>query len=203
MVRPGNPQSALDGRSTWWLNIMLRLRRDQTLAQVTERLRGVQDQIRVATMPQRGKDVQATYLRDPFVLAPAASGRSTLRARYELPLRTLMGVVGQPKTTAQYIQVTGRVGRRWWQRPGLILTIYNPSKSRDRSHFEQFHSYHRRLYERVEPTVQEAPLGCWQSYSSLLQPAARESFDAALDRELDTFQQKRDSLIGDAITDPC
>lgn len=65
---------------------------------------------------------------------------------------SLMGVVGQPKTTAQYIQVTGRVGRRWWNRPGLILTIYNPSKSRDRSHFEQFHSYHRRLYERVEPT---------------------------------------------------
>jgi hypothetical protein len=31
--------------------------------------------------------------------------------------------------------------------------IYNPSKSRDRSHFEQFHSYHRRLYERVEPTT--------------------------------------------------
>ncbi|MBZ5680231.1 MAG: hypothetical protein LAO24_09015 [Acidobacteriia bacterium] len=65
---------------------------------------------------------------------------------------SLMGVVGQPKTTAQYIQVTGRVGRRWNERPGLILTIYNPSKSRDRSHFEQFHSYHRRLYERVEPT---------------------------------------------------
>jgi hypothetical protein len=66
---------------------------------------------------------------------------------------SLMGVVGQPKTTATYIQVTGRVGRRWWDRPGLILMIYNPSKSRDRSHFEQFHSYHRRLYERVEPTT--------------------------------------------------
>ena len=48
--------------------------------------------------------------------------------------------------------MTGRVGRRWWERAGLILTIYNPMKSRDRSHFEQFHSYHRRLYERVEPT---------------------------------------------------
>ncbi len=66
---------------------------------------------------------------------------------------SLMGVIGQPKTTATYIQVTGRVGRRWWERPGLILMIYNPSKSRDRSHFEQFHSYHRRLYERVEPTT--------------------------------------------------
>ena len=65
---------------------------------------------------------------------------------------SLMGVVGQPKTTASYIQVTGRVGRRWMDRAGLILMIYNPSKSRDRSHFEQFHGYHRRLYERVEPT---------------------------------------------------
>jgi len=65
---------------------------------------------------------------------------------------SLMGVVGQPKTTATYIQVTGRVGRKWTEHPGLILMIYNPSKSRDRSHYEQFHSYHRRLYERVEPS---------------------------------------------------
>jgi hypothetical protein len=64
---------------------------------------------------------------------------------------SLMGIVGQPKTTSTYIQVSGRVGRRWQDRPGLVLMIYNPSKSRDRSHFEQFHSYHRRLYERVEP----------------------------------------------------
>jgi hypothetical protein len=66
---------------------------------------------------------------------------------------SLMGIVGQPKTTATYIQVSGRVGRKWWERPGLIMMIYNPSKSRDRSHYEQFHSYHRRLYERVEPTT--------------------------------------------------
>lgn len=65
---------------------------------------------------------------------------------------SLMAVVGQPKSTAQYIQVTGRVGRKWWERPGLILAMYNPAKSRDLSHFEQFHSYHKRLYERVEPT---------------------------------------------------
>ena len=65
---------------------------------------------------------------------------------------SLMTVVGQPKSTASYIQATGRVGRKWWERPGLILTLLNPFKSRDTSHYEQFHTYHRRLYERVEPT---------------------------------------------------
>jgi hypothetical protein len=40
---------------------------------------------------------------------------------------SVMAVVGQPKTTSQYIQVTGRVGRQWWSRPGLIYAQVEPT----------------------------------------------------------------------------
>jgi len=64
---------------------------------------------------------------------------------------SLLVVVGQPKSTSQYIQITGRVGRRWETHPGLVVTLYGASKARDRSHFERFQSYHQRLYAEVEP----------------------------------------------------
>jgi hypothetical protein len=64
----------------------------------------------------------------------------------------LMTVVGQPKTTAQYIQVSGRVGRRPDISPGLVIMIYGAAKPRDRSHYERFRTYHERLYAQVEPT---------------------------------------------------
>ncbi|MEH7590423.1 helicase-related protein [Priestia megaterium] len=65
---------------------------------------------------------------------------------------SLMGIVGQPKMTAQYIQVSGRVGRRPNERPGLIVTVYSNQNSRDKSHFEHFNEYHQRLYAQVETT---------------------------------------------------
>src|SRR6202012_4352646 len=49
----------------------------------------------------------------------------------------LMLVQGQPKSAAEYIQATSRVGRLE-QRPGLVLALLNAHKPRDRTHYEQF-----------------------------------------------------------------
>jgi len=61
----------------------------------------------------------------------------------------LMVVLGQPKTHAEYIQATSRVGRDD-QRPGLVVTLLNIHKPRDRSHYERFRHYHETFYRSVE-----------------------------------------------------
>ena len=62
----------------------------------------------------------------------------------------LMLMVGQPKTTAEYIQATSRVGRG--RVNGIVVTLFRSNRARDRSHFETFRSYHDALYRGVEPT---------------------------------------------------
>ncbi|MDB9501464.1 DISARM system helicase DrmA, partial [Spirulina major CS-329] len=63
----------------------------------------------------------------------------------------LMVVLGQPKTAAEYIQTTSRVGRDR-DRPGLVVTLLNLHRPRDRSHYERFVSWHGSFYRAVEAT---------------------------------------------------
>ena len=66
----------------------------------------------------------------------------------DVPRLGLMLVNGQPKTTATYIQASGRVGRR---RGGLVVTLLRGGKPRDLNHFEFFARHHRQIHRFVEP----------------------------------------------------
>lgn len=61
----------------------------------------------------------------------------------------VMLMIGQPKLTSEYIQASSRVGRSY---PGVAFIQYDATKSRDRSHYEKFKSYHESYYRYVEPT---------------------------------------------------
>lgn len=95
------PESALDRRSNWWMSVVARLAPGQTSAQAQAQLRAFQPQLREATMPQdwRPQD-QANYIKEPFVVLPAATGFTGLRDRYSRPLFVLLGIVGLVLTIA-------------------------------------------------------------------------------------------------------
>jgi superfamily II DNA/RNA helicase len=68
----------------------------------------------------------------------------------DVPRLGLMLVNGQPKTRSEYIQSTSRVGRSSF--PGLVVSVLNAAKARDRSHFETFPAWHGAIYRDVEAT---------------------------------------------------
>jgi len=68
----------------------------------------------------------------------------------DIPRLGLMVVNAQPKTLSEYIQATSRVGRG--KVHGIVVTMYNSMRTRDRSHYETFETWHRCLYRDVEAT---------------------------------------------------
>lgn len=120
------------------------IRRLRNIMELTGRLRGDEVQEAIDSL-----DIPANSgVAKPVDVCLASN---IIEVGIDIDRLSLICVVGQPKTTSQYIQVTGRIGRRR-DRPGLVVTIYGASKPRDRSHFERFRSYHERLYAQVEPT---------------------------------------------------
>jgi hypothetical protein len=98
----------------------------------------------------------------------------------------LMVVSAQPKTSAEYIQATSRVGR---VHPGLVIEVYNWVRPRDTSHYERFGHYHSTFYRHVEATSvtpfsararDRALPGVLVSYMRLLDPTIAMEKDANL-----------------------
>jgi hypothetical protein len=101
-------------------------------------------------IPKAIEQLQTGYGQDGCVDICLAS--NIIEVGVDIDRLGLITIVGQPKTTAQYIQVSGRIGRRADVSPGLVVTIYGAAKPRDRSHYERFRTYHQQLYAQVEPT---------------------------------------------------
>ena len=96
---------------------------------------------------------------------------SVIEVGVDITRVSLLSIVSAPKSVSQYIQVSGRVGRDWQNgKSALVVTIYSPTKPRDRSLYEQFRSFHEQLYSWVEPT----------SVTPFCEPVLERSLHAAL-----------------------
>lgn len=112
----------------------------------------------------------------------------------------LMLVQGQPKTAAEYIQATSRVGRATGK-PGLVVTLLNLHKPRDRTHYEQFRAFHASFYRAVEATsvTPFAPRALDRALAAVIVAAARHQ-DPALSpstavSRLEEFPGAREKVI--------
>ncbi|KAA3596707.1 MAG: helicase [Calditrichaeota bacterium] len=60
----------------------------------------------------------------------------------------IMLMNGMPKNVAEYIQASSRVGRKTF---GLVVTLLDANRPREKSYFEHFQPFHRAFYKSVEP----------------------------------------------------
>ncbi|MEU8540664.1 helicase-related protein [Streptomyces sp. NPDC048717] len=119
----------------------------------------------------------------------------------DVPRLAVMLMVGQPKTTSEYIQATSRVGRG--QNNGIVTTLFRSNRARDRSHFETFRGYHQTLYRNVEPTsvTPWSVASRERSLAGALVALVRHSFSSLADNDSASRLDLSDDLMRGAVDD--
>ncbi len=147
------------------------------------------------------KDLRALRIRadESSDAVDVVLSSNMLSVGIDIPRLALMLMVGQPKTTAEYIQATSRVGRG--DTKGVVVTLFRSSRARDRSHFETFRSYHEALYRSVEPTsVTPWSLASRdRSLAGALVALFRQSFAPLAENDAAGRFELEDSRLSDAV----
>ena len=126
-------------------------------------------------------DAMRAEMRDRVPALDVLLATSMLQVGVDVQRLGLMLVTGQPKSTAEYIQATSRVGRAR-NRPGLVITLYQWSRPRDLAHYESFAYDHATFGMRVEglTTTPFSDRALDRGLSGVLAAAVRQADTAAL-----------------------
>ncbi|MGW4161284.1 helicase-related protein [Streptomyces sp. NPDC004788] len=175
--------------------------RDGTDVRVSNRYSELTSRVDASLIPARLKEIEKSY-PDPDV-RDVLLATNMIAVGVDVNRLGLMAVMGQPQTTAEYIQATSRVGRA---HPGLVAVMLNSSRSRDRSHYENFLHFHSALYREVESTsvtpfsARARDRGLHAvvvALARILIPEARENTDAG---RIDTYVDRLRSEIKPLLT---
>lgn len=114
-------------------------------------LKELTSRIASSEIPDSLKELEKSYNGENFSALDVCIATNMIATGVDVSRLGLMLIHGQPKTTAEYIQASSRVGRDA-RGPGLVIMLYSPSKPRDKSQYEHFQSFHNKIYSYVEPT---------------------------------------------------
>lgn len=155
--------------------------------QVNEYLRGRglrETMVRELSGDTKFDDVRATLddLERVGGRTEAVIATSMISHGVDVPRLNVMVFNGMPKSMAEYIQASSRIGRSIL---GLVFMIFNPVRERDRSHFR----YHGKFHEYLDRMVEPVAINRWSRYGArktlpgllmaeILQSANRAFWDA-------------------------
>ena len=142
-----------------------------------EKVVELSSRINSTDIPQILEDLEQGKTRRHTENPDAIFTTSMFGTGVDIPHLSLMIVNGQPKTTSQYIQATGRVGR---EHGALVTVFYKAGRPRDLSHYELFMGYHNRINLFVEPaSVAPFSKGCLERAGGPAMVAFLRNMDGA------------------------